>query len=348
MQLLIIIPRQPGGTGNQITASRFAAMLPSHGWDCSLIETEPDSPEVINAALKKIAPDAVLLLHAYRTGRPWLMATRPTPLPVTVLMTGTDLNHDQQIPERAVIIEQLLQQATAIIVQNRLQYQRLQQASPGGEKLKLLPPGIRLGEECYPLRDKLQLERSSPLFLHPAGIRPVKGNLELLLHCDQLLEQQPSIRLAFCGPPLDAAYTANFLAAIDARPWAHYLGEIPKNAIADSMRQADVILNHSESEGVSNALVEAAALGRPILARNIDGNRTVVQHGDNGLLYDNQQQFTPLALRLSTDLTFRQKLSKPNQSGYSADQEASRLAAILNQTRGAVTGGRHKAGNDHG
>lgn len=331
MQLLIIVPRQPDTTGNHISAKRFAAKLPEHDWNCTIIETDSDCPKSINVALKNYRPDAVLLLHAYRSGRPWLLADPPADIPMAVLMTGTDYNHDHHIPERAEVINQIHQQASAVIIQNQLILQRLGQDLPAiGTKLQHLPPGIRLGEEHFPLREKIQLLNNTPLFLHPAGIRPVKGNLELLLMCDQLAEEQSNFNLAFCGPTLDDEYTASFFDTLDARPWAHYLGEIPKMAMADSMRQADVILNNSRSEGVSNALVEAVALGRPILASDIIGNRAVVQHGKNGLLYFGQEQFIKQALQLLRDLKLRTRLSKPNPSGYTADREGKVLAAILN------------------
>lgn len=336
MQLLIIVPKQPDTTGNHISAKRFAAKLPEHDWSCTIIETELDSPASINRELINHRPDAVLLLHAYRSGRPWLLADTPADLPVAVLMTGTDYNHDRHIPDRAKTIDQVHHQAASVIIQNQLILQRLGQELPAiGDKLHHLPPGIRLGDEPYPLREKLQLLDSTPLFLLPAGIRPVKGNLELLLMCDQIAEELPNFNLAFCGPTLDDDYTASFFDTLDARPWAHYLGEIPKMAMADTMGQADVILNNSSSEGVSNALVEAAALGRPILANDIIGNRAIVQHGKNGLLYFGQEQFTKQALQLTRDLKLRKRLSKPNPSAYAAFREGQLLATILNQLTNA-------------
>lgn len=335
MQLLIIVPKQAHSTGNHITASRFAARLPAHGWNCSIIETDPHDPATINAKLKTSRPDAVLLLHAYRSGQPWLLAAAPKDLPLAVLMTGTDYNHDLQVPARAAVIAQIQQRATAIIIQNQHLLQQFRQKQTAlCDKFKLLPPGIRLGEEPYPLRDILQLRTDIPLFLLPAGIRPVKGNLELLLMCDQLKGHQADFQLAFCGPALDANYTASFLTALEQRPWAHYLGEIPKMAIAAAMHQADVILNNSSSEGVSNALVEAASLGRPILASDIIGNRAVVQHGKNGLLYSGQEQFVTQARQLSSDQQLIKQLTQPNPSRYSAEREGMLLADILNQLWG--------------
>lgn len=46
------------------------------------------------------------------------------------------------------------------------------------------------------------------------------------------------------------------------------------------------MVNSSISEGMPNALLEAAALGVPVVARRIPGNCKVVRDGETGLLFD--------------------------------------------------------------
>ena len=78
----------------------------------------------------------------------------------------------------------------------------------------------------------------------------------------------------------------------------------------------DVILNNSVSEGLPNALLEATALGLPILARNIPGNAAVVESGGNGLLYDDAAGFLESAVRLLNDPDLRRSLSHPQPERY--------------------------------
>jgi glycosyltransferase involved in cell wall biosynthesis len=49
-------------------------------------------------------------------------------------------------------------------------------------------------------------------------------------------------------------------------------------------RNADVFVLPSEREGMPLVLLEALAMGLPIVATDIPGNRDVVVHGQNGLL----------------------------------------------------------------
>lgn len=330
MKLLIVIPRQSHTTGNHVTAARFADQLQLVGWDVRRVEAGQQDAAPIAAEINRSRPDVVLLLHAWRSGQPWLQLPDTERIPFAVLMTGTDLNRDLDIPQRAEIINRLHQGAAGVIVQNRIAWQRLQKEQPPWlEKLRLLPPGIQLGTEESPLRDQLRIEPETRLLLHPASIRPVKGNLELLEMCDFLAETPAPAQLIFCGPILDRAYGEQLLSALKNRPWASYPGEIPCAAMPSVMRQADLILNNSSSEGVANALVEAATLGRPILASDIPGNRAVVRPGENGLLYRTAEEFTRQVRRLLDQPDLLHDLSRPDPTGYSASQEGMRLAAIL-------------------
>jgi len=329
MNLLIIIPHQPHTTGNHVSANRFALSLSQLGWQVRILEVAETETLLIREALD-FAPDMVLLVHAYRTGRPWLLSHKASDLPYAVLMTGTDFNQDLAKPLRAAIINQVLAGAEAVLVQNRLAFVDLQgSAYTWRSKVKLLSPGILLGQGTYPIRANLGLKADDFLMLHPASLRAVKGNLALLQMAGDLLNTHSRLHLAFCGPPLDTDYAKQFLALQKLQIRAHYLGEIPCEAMPDALLQADLVLNNSSSEGVPNALVEAASLGRPILARNIPGNCTVVMDERNGLLFDDVADFERQLLRLLTDSDLRHRLSRPDPLTFSAKLEGERLAAIL-------------------
>ena len=61
-----------------------------------------------------------------------------------------------------------------------------------------------------------------------------------------------------------------------------WLGEVPD--VRPIVAKADVVVLPSYREGVPRALLEAAAMGKPLITKNAAGCREVVEHGVNGLL----------------------------------------------------------------
>ncbi len=330
MRLLIVVPNQPEATGNFVTARRLQSGLQTLGITVELFILKDDHVAAFTSAVDQFLPDRLLLLHAWRTGRWWLESPAINTRPATILLTGTDINLDIDDATKGPAIEKVLQNATAIVSQNRQTVESLRKQNPSWiERLHHIPPGVSLGKTHYPLRKNHSIAAECRLFLHPAGIRPVKANLELLKLCDPLAENNMNFALAFCGPALDPDYFERFITAINQRPWAHYLGVIPSDAMPSAMAEADAILNNSSSEGVSNALLEALALGRPVLARNIPGNASIQSSEGSILLYNSADEFINLAQQVvSTPPSFRQS-NASIYNRFSAKIEAEKFAALF-------------------
>lgn len=336
MRILIVLPRQERATGNEVTAERHRAGLVDLGHQVELARVALAEADSLRSAVVAFVPDVVHLLHAYRSGRPWLEAGLGG-VPYVVTLTGTDINGGIDSPEEGPVIRRVLARAGKIISQNRLTADRLQCEYPVfAGKVAYLPPGIILGTAPAP-RSRAELAPlDSILFLHPAGLRPVKGNLELLDLFDPLAAEGLPFGVAFCGPPLDSVYSADFCAAVACRPWARYLGVIPPEAMPATLRQADVVLNNSQSEGLANVLLEAAALGVPMLVRAIPGNAAVVEAGVNGLLYDDAASFARQARALIVDPSLRRRLSRPDLGRYAPAAETQALVALYGEVLSAA------------
>ena len=332
MRILIVVPEQDRISGNWVTAMRFQQGLRSLGQQV-IVEATGLQPEPrFLERIQTFAPDVTILLHAYRSGKPWLQATNDHRLPTVVLLTGTDINHGLEDPQQRNVICTTLHQAELVLIQNPLLARDLSSNHPKlSVNLKELPPGIKLGTEEYHLRDRHQLAKEATLFLCPAGLRSVKGTLELLEMFDQVVTHNSDVLLAFCGPIIEEEYSQRFLSALEARPWARYIGAIPTQAMTNAMLEADVVVNNSQTEGLANSLLEAATLGIPILAHKIPGNIAVVQHETNGLLYTTQEEFVDYSLQLLNNKR-RQELSFPDPERYDPSKEASALLTFLQQT----------------
>jgi glycosyltransferase involved in cell wall biosynthesis len=331
MRLLIVLPKQQEATGNFVTTRRLQHGLQELGMTVELLAVDPHEAETLTTTIDRLRPGHILLLHAWRSGYPWLNNTATWSCPATVLLTGTDINHDISTPEKGPVIEAVLHKAAAVVSQNKLTVDKLREKNLKWiDRLRYIPPGVLLGKTPFHLRRKFGFTPECQLFLHPAGIRPVKANLELLSLCDQLAANRPAFAIAFCGPALDQSYFKTFISAIDQRPWAHYLGVIPSDAMPSAMAEADLILNHSTSEGMSNALLEAIAVGRPVLARNIPGNAAILDINKQTLLYDTDDDFITLAQQFLINPPESQTPIETLHTLFSATVEAQNFTSLFN------------------
>ena len=84
--------------------------------------------------------------------------------------------------------------------------------------------------------------------------------------------------------------------------------------ILERIKDASVFVLSSVSEGMPNALMEAMALGLPVVATDCPtgGPRQLIQNGENGLLVENQNEaaLADAVLKILSDENLSQKLSK--------------------------------------
>jgi glycosyltransferase involved in cell wall biosynthesis len=78
------------------------------------------------------------------------------------------------------------------------------------------------------------------------------------------------------------------LLALRDRMGLEYKVEMPgaSHRIPQELAGFDIFLLASEREGMPNAILEAMAAGKPVVASRVTGTVDVVRHGSTGLLFD--------------------------------------------------------------
>jgi glycosyltransferase involved in cell wall biosynthesis len=150
-------------------------------------------------------------------------------------------------------------------------------------------------EEHYDARDVEVLPNAAPAPVagpvpHPApagqarllylgGFHdPVKGGEVLLDALPAILAAHPEVQVTIAGPGDPPAR----LAAVNGS--AQWLGWLDAEAKARALREADIFLLPSTSEGLPVALLEAMAYGKPIVATRVGGIPDVLADGSEGVL----------------------------------------------------------------
>jgi glycosyltransferase involved in cell wall biosynthesis len=96
---------------------------------------------------------------------------------------------------------------------------------------------------------------------------------------------------------------------------------------------ADLVLNSSKFEGgMANVLLEAMIMAKPVLARDIPGNRSLILHGKTGWLFEDGDTLRQLILALAQQPDQREQVGRAAQrfvtEQYSPSQEALTLIKL--------------------
>jgi glycosyltransferase involved in cell wall biosynthesis len=139
--------------------------------------------------------------------------------------------------------------------------------------------------------------------LFPSRLIREKGTSELLLACAQLWDEGVALELLVAGaldPGNRSALAPHELAALQANPRIRCLGHVAD--MAALYASVDIVVLPSWREGLSRALIEAAAMERPIITTDVPGCRDVIDHGRTGLLVPlHDARGIALAIRLLLD-----------------------------------------------
>jgi glycosyltransferase involved in cell wall biosynthesis len=110
---------------------------------------------------------------------------------------------------------------------------------------------------------------------------PAKGGDVLIEALAQALPREPRLRVVLAGPgePLPAAI--ELLAREPAVEWIGWLEDEAKDAL---LREAEIFVMSSRSEGQPIALLEAMAYGMAIVSTDVGGVPETVKDGEEGLL----------------------------------------------------------------
>jgi glycosyltransferase involved in cell wall biosynthesis len=126
------------------------------------------------------------------------------------------------------------------------------------------------------------LDPNAPVVALATRLSPEKGLWFLLDVCRALKAQVPSVRVLVAG---DGRWAAGFDAGCVQ---AGLAGTVRRLSFVTHIERvyaaADVVLSTSQTEGCPNALLEAMAMARPVVATAVDGTTEVVRFGLDGVL----------------------------------------------------------------
>ena len=329
MHVILVSPFSSGPIrGNIITVNRIARHLQLLGIQTTTLPLDRYAQKETISQLAASPPDLLHAFHAFHSGPLARSLSQQLQIPYLVTITGSDLFDPAFRDHPATILA--LQDAHAITCFDSIIAERLAATYPGlSGKTVVIPQGVD------PLPDSKPLSRPPDSFivLLPAALRPVKGVLEAIDALTPLIERIPNLQLWLAGGELDSDYAGQIRQRAATLNWIRLLGELPHDRMGAVYRAADLVLNASLFEGgMANCLLEAMTCARPVLARDIAGNRSLVRHGETGWLYRDEHDLRDMISLLAEQPGQREEVGRAAalfvSDCFSAANEAAALLSL--------------------
>jgi glycosyltransferase involved in cell wall biosynthesis len=183
-----------------------------------------------------------------------------------------------------------------------------------------------------PSREELRSELglTGPTLACAGRLGPQKA-LDVAL---EALAAVPGVSLVVAGDGPERAKLERLAAELGVAERVRFLGSLSRRAVLELFRAADAALLSSTWENLPHAVLEALAVGTPVIATAVGGVPEVVRDGENGLL---SPAGDPAALaaaisRFFGDAELRRRLEEAASASVAAHTEESvfaRLEAVL-------------------
>ncbi len=154
------------------------------------------------------------------------------------------------------------------------------------EKMVVIPSGIDTDRfaprPAADFKARLGLPSDAPVIGVVTRMRVRKGVEEFLRAVAEVRRRRPAVRAVVAGEvDLDDELRA-LVEAAGLREHLHLLGR--RSDMPEVLSAFDVFVLSSHDEGMSNAILEAMAMQRPVVATDVGGTGEVVQEGRTGYL----------------------------------------------------------------
>lgn len=190
----------------------------------------------------------------------------------------------------------MLRRADLIIVVDSRKREKLIQQGHDANRIECVPNGVDLNilqsglseESVYGVRERYQLGPGRKVLCAKA-MMPNNGQGFLIKAMKPLVERDPALELLLAGSGPEKGRLIKMAGELGIERNVRFLGDVPHEDIPvlihlSSLAVLPSLKGKGAEEGSSIFLLEAMALGRPVVATSIGGNTEAIDDGRTGLL----------------------------------------------------------------
>lgn len=168
-------------------------------------------------------------------------------------------------------------------------------------------------EERTFLRKELKFSENEQIIGIVGNLRKEKNHKTLINAFSKVHCKLPSSRLIIIGDGECRRELEELVSELDIVDYVHFLGY--RLDVPEIMSAIDVYCLPSSFEGMPLSIIEAWAVGKPVVATDVIGIKELVRHGENGVLVpsDNPERLAEGLIKVLIDGNLREKISRNGQ-----------------------------------
>jgi teichuronic acid biosynthesis glycosyltransferase TuaC len=238
--------------------------------------------------------------------------------PVVASARGTDVHTYSQMPLIRPFLRYVGRNAAAVIAVSDSLKTLLVRLGVKAEKIRVIGNGVDLTrfrpDDMKLARQRLGLSPDGEIILSVARIEKVKGIHHLISAMKYVHQLRPSATLVVVGSQENRSYVQeirNQIAQAELDGVVHLAGPQPHESLVDWYNACNLFCLCSSREGWPNALMEAMACGRPVVASRTGDIPAIVGSAACGITIDpSQAKMAADAIVRALDTNWdRQKIS---------------------------------------
>ncbi len=243
----------------------------------------------LHTALKKLKPD-VCLTFTIRPAIYGNMVTGKLRIPTISTITGTgplfESNSLSYVVARQ-LYKRVLKKTKFVFFPNFDDLEAFVERKYIKREQAKRVPGSGVNYEKFNPQPPTRSNDGKFIFLYISRLVKDKGVMEFVESASLLKENYPNAEFHIIGPlwggnKKSLTVTAEELSEWIVKKWIVYHDK--QKDVRPFMADADCVVMPSYREGMSNVLLEAASMARPLIATNVTGCRDIVDDGVNGFL----------------------------------------------------------------
>lgn len=270
--------------GAPTSIDRLTPLLRKEGFEVKTSSAKKNQllrlSEMMTSIIRNKSWADLVLIDTYSTRNFWY-AVLTAELCSNLELDYILLLHGGDLPERLKnnpkLSASLFKKEKLNIAPSRYLFKEFQQAGFGN--IKYIPNSIFLKDYTFKARKNLK-----PKLLWVRAFAEIYNPMLAINMLDDLLKEYPDAELCMVGPEKDESYKECFKYAESNKLPVKFTGKLTKQEWIDLSKDYDIFINTTNIDNTPVSLIEAMALGFPIISTNVGGIPYLLKDKETGLL----------------------------------------------------------------